>query len=236
MIDFPEVVGNARHAMNCPSAFDIQLSRRKVSIILDPFGAATLRLPLRHCAIKLPKKGAGDHRPTSRVNPIKGMGFITEPIATRLEYRFRRAGADAYFVGFTELWDVLGSDVAMKTVVADWRIANCDLDTVRPLLDRLGSNEVVARFDYRQIWLARPPRQMLSTFFDQIVQTRLDWCASENVPVEYVKHHEDDLWDVDGEFISVTFVFENLTDAVDFELHWGCGLQHVVLVQPQRHM
>lgn len=225
MIDFPDITGNARRNMSNPQVYDVILARSRVSIMLDSFGAVTLRVPLRHRATKIPDRMIGAGRFTSRIIPIEGKELIAEPIATRLEYRFRRAGVDAYFVGFLELRDLPESGVVLKTLVADWRIAHCDLSVVRPLLNGLASKMVSFSIYYQQLLLSCPHGYLPSTYFEQIVQTRIEWCDCENIPVECINDKViGNIKDEQKKFSS-TFIFHNIMDTVDFELHWGYEMQ-----------
>ncbi|MBK3778050.1 hypothetical protein GAY31_28695 [Azospirillum brasilense] len=224
MIDYPETTGNACDIVNSSQADDVRLARSRVSVMLDSFGATTLRVPLRHRATRIPERMIGARRFASQITPAKDVELITEPIATRLEYRFRRAGVDAYFVGFLKLRDLPESDVVLETVVADWRIAHCDLSVVRPLLNGLASKMVKISFHYQHLLLSCPPGYSPSTYFEQIVRTRLEWCDCEDIPVEYSNDHADDIEKDEENMVISNFLFRDVMDAVDFELHWGCGV------------
>ena len=226
MIDFPDTTGNACDRMSYPQGYDVRLARSRVSILLDSFGAVTLRVPLRHRATRISERMIEAGRFASRIIPIEGEELITEPIATRLEYRFRRAGVDAYFVGFLELRDLPESDIVLETVVADWRIAHCDLSVVCPLLNGLASKMVKIPFDYEQLWSSCPSGCSVSSFLERLVQTRLEWCDCENIPVEYISNRSIGIANDKQKMVSPTFLFHNVTDAVDFELHWGYGLRN----------
>lgn len=224
MIDYPYTTGDACDRISDPQAFDVRLARSRVSIMLDAFGAATLRVPLRHRATRIPERMIEARKFLSRNIPIEGVELITEPIATRLEYRFRRAGVDAYFVGFSELRDLPESGTVLETVVADWRIAHHDLSLVYPLLNGLASKMVIISFNYHDLWLSCPPGCSVSTFLERVVQARLEWCGCENIPVECVDDRMGSITEDGCEAVFSKFLFQNVVDAVDFEINWGSGL------------
>ncbi|WP_146205343.1 MULTISPECIES: hypothetical protein [unclassified Azospirillum] len=237
MIPAPLVTGEVNRLINSTKSSHVQEDRSRPSIIVVSDEVFLVRLPLSTNVLSLDDHLSHGDEPFSRLHPNSTRGMVLDPCAMRLERRFRRAGIEANFVGMTELWDIPEKDIVLKTLVADWCIREFKSETLIPLLDGLVSNRVTIRFSYHSIRRLCPTSVPVDDFLKKaVVDLRLDWCARESVPVQYVKNYEGNVDDVNCKFLSVTFVFESHTDATDFELHWGCGLQHVILVDPQHRM